>query len=402
MIALSPAQQYAVITANYWSFTLTDGALRMLVVLYFHQLGYTPLEIAFLFLFYELFGVITNLTGGWLGARLGLNRTMQLGLALQLVALAMLLVPTALHSIPLVMLAQALSGVAKDLNKMSAKSAVKLLVPREATGRLFRLVAFLTGSKNALKGVGYFLGGALLAGLGFRGAILAMLIALSIVWLLSFLFLKQDMGKTATPPAFSSLLSKSSPINRLSAARFFLFGARDVWFVVALPLYLTSSLQWNPAEVSGFMALWIIGYGIVQAVAPHMTGTARVAEPPISLLWRWAALLLVVTIAISGVADGTGDANAYGLLVGLMVFAVVFAVNSSLHSFFVVRMAAREGVSLDIGFYYMANAGGRLVGTLLSGWLTLVAGLNACLMVSALFLLMATVVSWKLPTLAPD
>ena len=117
-------RQYAIVTGNYWAFTLTDGALRMLVVLHFHQLGYSPLQIAALFLFYEIFGVITNLFGGYLGARIGLNRTMNIGLALQVIALVMLAVPTQLLSIPLVMSAQALSGIAKDLNKMSAKSSI--------------------------------------------------------------------------------------------------------------------------------------------------------------------------------------------------------------------------------------------------------------------------------------
>ena len=161
---LSPEiRQYLLVTGNYWAFTLTDGALRMLVVLYFHGLGYSPLAIASLFLFYEIFGVVTNLVGGWLGARLGLNRTMNIGLALQVLALGMLLAPSLWLTVPWVMGAQALSGIAKDLNKMSAKSSIKLLVPGEAQGQLYRWVALLTGSKNALKGVGFFLGGALLA-----------------------------------------------------------------------------------------------------------------------------------------------------------------------------------------------------------------------------------------------
>ena len=68
--ARTMASQYLVITGNYWAFTLTDGALRMLVVLHFHQLGYSPLQVAMLFLFYEVFGVVTNLVGGWLGGKM--------------------------------------------------------------------------------------------------------------------------------------------------------------------------------------------------------------------------------------------------------------------------------------------------------------------------------------------
>src|SRR6056300_367731 len=238
-------RQYLLITGNYWAFTLTDGALRMLVVLYFHQLGYSPLQIAFLFLFYELFGVVTNLVGGWLGARIGLNRTMNIGLALQIAALSMLALPSAYLTIPWVMAAQALSGIAKDLNKMSAKSAIKQLVPANAESALFKWVALLTGSKNTLKGVGFFLGGALLVWLGFQGAVTAMAAALLIVWVSSLLLLKKELGKASYKPKFREIFSKSDAVNRLSAARFFLFGARDIWFVIALPVFLSETLSWG-------------------------------------------------------------------------------------------------------------------------------------------------------------
>ncbi|MCV6615144.1 MAG: hypothetical protein OIF35_09220 [Cellvibrionaceae bacterium] len=162
--------QYRLITANYWAFTVTDGALRMLVLLYFHGLGYSALEVALLFLFYEVFGVVTNLVGGWLGARFGLNRTMNIGLALQLAALGMLLLPAEQLTVLWVMVAQALSGIAKDLNKMSAKSAIKNLV---AEAELFKWVARLTGSKNTLKGAGFFVGAFLFAQIGFANTIIS-------------------------------------------------------------------------------------------------------------------------------------------------------------------------------------------------------------------------------------
>ena len=229
---LSPdIRQYMLVTGNYWAFTLTDGALRMLVVLYFYDLGYSPLEIAMLFIFYEVFGVITNLVGGWLGSRLGLNKTMNMGLFMQIAALAMLLVPATMLTVPWVMAAQALSGIAKDLNKMSAKSSIKLLVPSDAQGQLYKWIAILTGSKNALKGAGFFLGGALLTLFGFKGAVLGMALALSVVWLFSVMSLKKDLGKAKSKPKFSEIFSKSRAINDLSAARMFLFGSRDVWFV---------------------------------------------------------------------------------------------------------------------------------------------------------------------------
>ena len=393
MLALTrELRQYLLVTGNYWAFTLTDGALRMLVVLHFHALGYAPLEIALLFLFYEFFGVVTNLAGGWLGAQLGLNRTMHMGLALQIVALAMLLVPAAALAVPWVMAAQALSGIAKDLNKMSAKSAVKLLVPAGAEGALYRWVAALTGSKNALKGAGFFLGGALLELAGFRGAVAAMAAALALVWVGSVLTLRADLGRARNKPKFRDIFSQSRAVNVLAAARVFLFGARDVWFVVALPVYLASVFGWDHARVGGFLALWIIGYGAVQALAPHIT--RRHADGRDA--FGWAAALALVPAAIA-LALGADLAPHTSLLGGLLVFGALFAVNSALHSYLIVSYAREDGVSLDVGFYYMANALGRLAGTVLSGWVFQAAGLVACLWVSAAFVVAAAMISVGLP-----
>jgi predicted MFS family arabinose efflux permease len=396
---LSPdIRQYMLVTGNYWAFTLTDGALRMLVVLFFYDLGYSPLAIAMLFIFYEIFGVITNLVGGWLGARLGLNKTMNIGLFVQIVALVMLLVPTAMLTVPWVMAAQALSGIAKDLNKMSAKSAIKLLVPNDAQSQLYKWVAILTGSKNALKGVGFFLGGLLLSLFGFAGAVLTMAVALALVWLLSLMLLKQDLGKAKRRPKFTELFSKSRDINTLSAARLFLFAARDVWFVVALPVYLSSQFGWDHWTVGGFLALWIIGYGLIQSQAPRITGKGRGHSPSGAQSLVWLSLLGVVT-ALIAMALTQGWYVEYALLGGLLVFGALFAVNSSVHSYLIVSYASHDGVSMDVGFYYMANAMGRLIGTVLSGWLYQAYGLATCLWVSAISILLALLISLALPRL---
>lgn len=392
---LSPEiRQYLLVTGNYWAFTLTDGALRMLVVLHFHQLGYSPLEVALLFVFYELFGVVTNLLGGWFGARLGLNATMNVGLFLQVVALSMLLVPPEQLAVVWVMSAQALSGVAKDLNKTSAKSAIKTLVPTGAQGTLFKWVALLTGSKNALKGLGFFLGGVLLASWGFRGAVLVMAIALSMVWLCSVALLKKSMGRSSSKPKFRQLLSKSRAINSLSAARLFLFAARDVWFVVALPVYLSSILGWSHQAVGGFLACWVIGYGVVQTMAPRLMDALRGQPPNGPVASRWAALLALVPGAIALAMTIGVDGS---LLPGILIFGVLFAVNSSVHSYLIVSYAREDGVSLDVGFYYMANAAGRLLGTVLSGWVYQTWGLVACLWISTVCIALAAIISLMLP-----
>ncbi len=395
-----PIRQYLIVTGNYWAFTMTDGALRMLVVLHFHQLGYSPLQVAMLFIFYEVFGVVTNLLGGWLGARSGLNATMNAGLAIQIVALSLLLVPDNLLTIGLVMVAQALSGIAKDLNKMSAKSAIRLLVPKGAEGTLYKWVTMLTGSKNALKGFGFFLGGALLAAWDFRGAITIMVAALTVVWLFSLFALKKDLGKSNSKPKFSQLFSKSQAINYLSAARLFLFAARDVWFVIALPVYLSSVLGWDDRLVGAFLASWIIGYGLVQSVTPAVTrtifaGTDRAHTPTPRALFHWAVGLSLIPAGIA-LAMTSGAPIELSLIAGLLVFGVLFAVNSALHSFLVINFASDDAVSMDVGFYYMANAIGRLLGTVLSGWVFQTWGLAYCLWISSALIALSAAVSLKL------
>jgi len=402
MSSLTALEQYQRVTANYWAFTLTDGALRMLVVFHFHQLGYTSLEIAFLFLFYEFFGILTNLYGGWLGARFGLRLTLWLGTWLQIGALLML-IPVAdswpkWWSVAYVMAAQALSGIAKDLNKMSAKSAIKTVVKsNDGDQQLFRWVALLTGSKNALKGVGFFLGGVLLTTLGFNASVGVMAAGLMLAFLVT-LGLPADMGQMKRKPKVLSLLSKREGINVLSLARLFLFGARDVWFVVALPVFLETALGWRFWEVGSFMGLWVIGYGIVQGSAPALRRSwGQTSSPGVSAVQFWSALLTAIPALIAIALWRQVADPGLAIVAGLAAFGVVFAMNSSIHSYMVLAYSDSESVSLDVGFYYMANAAGRLLGTLLSGAVFLIGGLQACLWCSSAMVALAWLFSLRLP-----
>ena len=386
----SATTQYVIVTLNYWAFTLTDGALRLLVVLFFHGLGFSPLQIAGLFLLYEFFGVVTNLLGGWLATAIGLTITMQLGLTLQIIALCMLLVDSSMLTVAYVMVAQALSGIAKDLNKMCAKTSIKSLVPDDEQNLLYRWIALLTGSKNALKGIGFFLGGWLLATIGFQAAVGTMAALLAMVLLLSLPLLDRTTGIANQRSKFTQLFSKSAAINRLSAARFFLFGSRDIWFVVALPLFLQTELNWSYMQVGSLLAAWIIGYGIVQTLAPKITAASG------KTAFEWvAAICMLPALIAAGLYLGW---NAELLIVaGLLIFGALFAINSSVHSYLIVSYAREDGASLDVGFYYMANAAGRLVSTLLSGLIYQYYGLAACLIGSSIMLITAVVISRKLP-----
>ena len=314
---------------------------------------------------------------------------------MQSIALGMLCVPPSYLNVPYVMLVQAISGIAKDFSKMSAKSSLKVLVPQDQEDRLYKWVALLTGSKNALKGAGFFIGSILLGTVGFRSALLCLMAGLFTVFLLSVIFLKNEIGKAKNKPKFKDLFSKSRSINLLAIARLLLFGSRDIWFVIALPVFLQAQLKWGHADVGSFMAVWIIFYGIIQAIAPKITGTKSSKKPNQSSLYKWCLILAIIPLFISYLIPNLPNPGIT-LVVGLIIFGGVFAINSSLHSYFILYFADRENTSMDVGFYYMANAGGRLVGTILSGLLFQQYGLDMCLYFSTGFLVSASFFAWLL------
>jgi predicted MFS family arabinose efflux permease len=398
-------RNYAIVTAAYWAFTLTDGALRMLVLLHFNQLGYTPVQLAFLFLLYEFFGIVTNLVGGWVASRTGLRFTLVLGLVLQVIALGLLGLLnrewSVAASVAYVMGCQALSGIAKDLTKMSAKSAVKVLVPQGDESGLFKWVAVLTGSKNALKGAGFFVGGFLLASLGFRGALTAMAAGVFVVLLLVLTFLPAAIGQAKKKARFAGILSNSPGINRLSLARLALFAARDVWFVVSVPIFLASVLNWSFTQV-GFMALWVIAYGGVQSASPVLLARVTHGKAPGPVLASTLALGLAAITALIPIGLRFSAPPALTMLGGLVLFGIVFALNSSVHSYLVLAYSESDRVSLSVGFYYMANACGRLLGTLLSGVLYQAGGVSASLWGAVILAAFAGFGAMLLPPVSTD
>ena len=393
-------KNYALVTLTYWGFTITDGALRLIVLLYFNNIGYTPIQIASLFLFYEVFGVVTNFLGEWIGSQLGLKVTLYTGIGLQIFSLLLLsfLNPAWAQwlSVLYVMIAQAFSGIAKDLTKMSTKSAIRLVVPQDSQSALFKWVAILTGSKNALKGIGFFVGSALLSLFGFVNSLWIMASGLFLL-LFTGLFLPKGMGKIKAKVKFKQLFSKSREINLLSAARFFLFGSRDVWFVVGLPVFLRSVLGWSFYQVGGFLASWIIGYGIIQSLAPTLIKQFGSGQPPRSQTVQfWTSLLVIVPAAIA-ISLQVGIPANLTIIGGLLIFGVVFAFNSAVHSYLVLAFTDDDKVALNVGFYYMANSGGRLAGTVLSGLVYEFYGLVGCLWISTALVLAAAMITRKLP-----
>lgn len=393
-------KNYITVTAAYWGFMLTDGALRMLVLLYFHDKGYSPIKLAFLFLLYEFFGIVTNLFGGWLANRFGLKTTLIYGLLLQVGAMLMLSgLDTSwpeLMALCYVMGAQALSGIAKDLTKMSSKTAIKFLIPKDQGSQLFKWIAILTGSKNAIKGLGFFVGGFLLQHVGFIHTLWAMAIGISLLLIYSYISLPKEIGKAKTKNKLSSIFSQSCEINYLSSARVFLFGARDVWFVVGIPIFLHGVMGWSSSEVGSFMAIWVIAYGFVQASSPKLLKRfSDHAHPNAKTALQLVSVLTLITGAIS-LGLLLKIESTWLILGGLYIFGAAFAFNSSVHSFLIIDYAHDDRAAINVGFYYMANAAGRLLGTLMSGLLYHFQGLPACLIGSTLFLIACTYFTAKL------
>jgi MFS family permease len=398
------ARNYAIVTSAYWGFTLTDGALRMLVLLHFYRLGYSPFTLAFLFLLYEAAGVVANLVGGWLATRFGISRMLMVGLVTQILGFLLLsaLSPewTAAMSVAWVVLAQGVCGVAKDLTKTASKSAIKITAG-QASGQLFKWVAWFTGSKNAMKGVGFFLGGLLLDQLGFQGALWAMAGLLGLILVGVVFSLPPMMGKSKASKSAKELFAKNSAINLLAAARVVLFGARDVWFVVGVPVFLYAS-GWTFTMVGGFLAAWTIGYGLVQAIAPSLVRRSDDGlSHEVPAARHWSAILALVTVILCVLVWLDVGHLEWVVVVGLGVFGFAFAVNSSVHSYLILAYAGSEKAAEDVGFYYAANALGRFIGTLLSGLLYQWGGLLYALLGSALMLIICWLVTLALPLVKP-
>ena len=406
---MSAARHYAIVTAAYWGFTLTDGALRMLVLLHFYRLGYSSVTLAFLFLLYEAAGILANLIGGWLATRYGITRMLTVGLVTQITGFTLLslLDPgwTAAMSVAWVVASQGICGVAKDLTKTASKSAIKVTqaqAKEQGAGQLFKWVAWFTGSKNAMKGLGFFLGGLLLQTLGFQASLWAMAGLLALVLLGVATSLPTMMGKSKASKSAKELFAKNAGINALAAARVVLFGARDVWFVVGLPVFLYS-VGWNFTMVGTFLAAWTIGYGLVQAAAPGIVkrsadGLSR--EVPAARLW--SALLALVTIGLAAAVALELPHLEWVVVGGLGLFGFAFAINSSVHSYLILAYAGSEKAAEDVGFYYAANALGRFIGTLLSGLLYQWGGLLYALIGSAVMLVLCWLVTLGLPTTRAD
>ena len=398
----SPAgiRNYLVVTSSYWSFTLSDGALRMLVLMHFFRLGYSPFTLAFLFLLYEAAGVAANLIGGWLATHFGITRMLIVGLTTQIIGFLLLSVVspdwTAAMSVAWVVLAQGICGIAKDLTKTASKSAIKLTAS-DAPGQLFRWVAWFTGSKNAMKGVGFFIGGLLLDRVGFSPSLWLMASVLSVILVAIIWSLPATLGKAKASKSFKELFGKSRAINLLAGARVFLFGARDVWFVVGVPVFLYSQ-GWNFTMVGTFMALWTIAYGLVQAMAPKFirrSPDGLTAEVP-AARW-WSFVLMLVPVALALVVALAIEPLQWIVVAGLAVFGFAFAVNSSVHSYLILAYAGSEKAAEDVGFYYAANALGRFLGTLLSGVLYQWGGLSFSLTGSAVMLSSCWAITLALP-----
>ena len=395
-------RNYLIVTASYWGFTLVDGALRMLVLLHFFKLGYSPFTLSFLFLLYEFAGVIANLAGGWLASRFGIPRMLAVGQALQIAGLLMLsaLSPgwTAAASVVWVVAAQGISGLAKDFTKTASKSAIKATAA-EGSGQLFKWVAWFTGSKNAMKGVGFFVGGLLLDLIGFKPALWLMAALIGTIFVSGLLMLPRELGKAKSSKTVRELFGKSRGVNLLAAARVFMFGARDVWFVVGLPVFLYAN-GWRFIEVGGFLAAWTICYGGVQAIAPSLVsrsadGLSR--EVPASRLWAGVLVAVPIILALLLQRHDLWRPDLV-VVIGLAIFGLPFAVNSSLHSYLILAYAGSEKAAEDVGFYYAANAIGRLMGILLSGVLYQVGGMPACLIGSAVMLAACWSITFLLPT----
>jgi len=452
---------FVIISSSYLLFTITDGAIRMIVLLHAYNKNFSALEVAIMFSLYELAGVFTNLIAGLLGAKWGIKFTLICGLSLQLFSYGLLFGWknnwSKIEAICYVTFAQMFAGVAKDLTKLGGKTVTKLVTPDEQETKLFKLVSLITGWKNSLKGVGYFLGSFLIS-INYELAVSVMMgfVLLAMPW--AILGLDQGLGTAKTKNASWSeiFVLDNTNLNWLSLARLFLFASRDFWFEVPLPFFLRSpscdglgemectndgnctrgavcsdgfcaninegggcgGLGLPKAVVGAFLGGYIILYGQVQSWTPQLVTGPLKQTPPNKLteiLWGIVNCLptymmwIVMTFG-SAFKENDVTSMTVWLVVVIVAFAIIFAINSSVHSFLVVKYASKEKIAVSVGFYYMSNALGRLFGTLGSGFLYTyagdeygadvgsdgVVGMAACFLAGTVCSLLAALITFKI------
>lgn len=379
------------IGSAYSILTLSDGALRMLVLFHYYTLGYNALDLAIVFMLYELFGVIINLIGGQLANRVGLLNSMRIGIGLQIITLIALAIPDIIPAPWYVMLFQGFAGIAKDITKISAKSAITTISQHTSHG-LFRIIAAVTGAKNTLKGVGFFVGGLLLVSFDMRTALIVLAVCVGVGMLLTLIV--KSAFPAAKTKSIRGLLSPLSTVNRLAAARVFLFGARDVWQAIALPLFVATAPNWGFWQSGSVMALYTIGYGFVQALTPRILASSRTPDGRLTAMIAFIPALICVGGAWGAMAS---ELAVESVLIVVLIFSVAFAVNSAVHSFLIAAYAEEGAVSLDIGLYYSANSLGRLFGTLASGWCYLEWGIIGAMIGAGAMFVPAALLAWPLP-----
>ena len=375
----------------------------MIVLLHFFHLGYSPFILALLFLLYEFVGIFSNLTGGWLTSKFGIKRIILFGFSLQIIGiLSLSFVDNSWNlflSLIWIIVFQGICGIAKDLTKTASKSAIKVSSETDSKGNLFKLVSWFTGSKNSIKGIGFFLGGFLIQLMDFKLALWFLLLLLLLGFIIISFFIPKTFGIFKPSKRITELLSKSSPINFLSLSRVFMFGSRDIWFVVGLPVFLYSQ-NWSFWMVGSFLAIWTIGYGLIQGLTPLIINRSSDGISKEVMASKFWVFILTIISGILFVELFFNFLNIEKLILitaFLIIFGIVFAINSSLHSYLILAFSSSSKTTEDIGFYYAANAVGRFFGTLLSGLLYQFGSIELCLFGTFIFLVVCLFFTMYLP-----
>ena len=166
-----------------------------------------------------------------------------------------------------------------------------------------------------------------------------------------------------------------------------------------MPVFLYSN-GWSFWQVGSFLALWTIGYGIVQSSIPAFIKRSKDGLSLEILSSKGWIILLVFTQLIILIISIIFDFKTLGLdtviVIGLLVFGALFAINSALHSYLILAYSKATNVTEDVGFYYSANALGRLFGTILSGLLFQISGIAGCICGSVVFLIICAMFTYNL------
>ena len=367
-----------IVALGYWSAALTNGALRVIVPIYFASVGVSISKIAFLFFLFKFAEIFAPMGIGVMLNRLGYKRTFIAGLVVHSVISSFYMVP----SFVLLYIERFVRG----LLYMADMSAVYVKHFSLKEKQRF-LINMILGLKEASKGIGMIGGGLLIAVLPIENTLL-IFSAFTAVSAFVALWYLPDLKEQVKLPVLKIWGAVDKKIKTLGLGFGLLNGGLDAWGVVVLPVYLTKVLGVTPAFVGTVMMAEYIFQGLI---VTFFSKYVNLRWEPRTLLILSGLLLIPVSLALSLAT------TLYPFLTLVFVYMFFFSVAMVYYNHLMLDFASEEKTSLDLATYTTLTNIFKPIGVFASGLLAESLGFSSAYYFASLLILSSTLTCLALP-----